>query len=154
MSVIRNGYGSSTGDRGGAADAPDVAIRGERGEREIGRARPRPAARREIDAAGRIVAPGPSSTSHTHDDAGAHRDARTMAMKASQGVTTVVCGKIAARSGAPFDREGTPGSILRLIFPRPRAHSAADHRELHRQGRGGAAGAQRRLPDRPLDPAQ
>ena len=56
------------------------------------------AADREIDAAARIVAPG-FIDSHTHDDR-ALLSAPDMAMKASQGVTTVVIGNQSGRVGA------------------------------------------------------
>src|SRR5215475_12603098 len=65
----------------------------------------------EIDAAGRVVAPGFIDV-HTHDDT-ALIDNPTMAMKASQGVTTVVCGNCGA-SAAPFVRTDI-GHFLSLI---------------------------------------
>ena len=55
----------------------------------------------EIDAAGRVVAPGFIDV-HTHDDT-ALIDNPAMAMKASQGVTTVVCGNCGV-SAAPYTR--------------------------------------------------
>ncbi|MGD9882017.1 MAG: amidohydrolase family protein [Reyranella sp.] len=65
----------------------------------------------EIDAAGKVVAPGFIDV-HTHDDT-ALIDNPTMAMKASQGVTTVVCGNCGA-SAAPFVRDDI-GHFLSLI---------------------------------------
>jgi N-acyl-D-amino-acid deacylase len=53
----------------------------------------------EIDASGKVVAPGFIDV-HTHDDT-ALIDNPTMAMKASQGVTTVVCGNCGV-SAAPY----------------------------------------------------
>src|SRR5882757_9339109 len=53
----------------------------------------------EIDAKGKVVAPGFIDV-HTHDDT-ALIDNPTMAMKASQGVTTVVCGNCGV-SAAPY----------------------------------------------------
>jgi N-acyl-D-amino-acid deacylase len=53
----------------------------------------------EIDARGKVVAPGFIDV-HTHDDT-ALIDNPTMAMKASQGVTTVVCGNCGV-SAAPY----------------------------------------------------
>jgi N-acyl-D-amino-acid deacylase len=55
----------------------------------------------EIDAQDRVVAPGFIDV-HTHDDT-ALIDNPTMAMKASQGVTTVVCGNCGV-SAAPYTR--------------------------------------------------
>ena len=65
----------------------------------------------EIDAAGKVVAPGFIDV-HTHDDT-ALIDNPSMAMKASQGVTTVVCGNCGA-SAAPFIRDDI-GHFLTLI---------------------------------------
>ena len=65
----------------------------------------------EIDARGKVVAPGFIDV-HTHDDT-ALIDNPTMAMKASQGVTTVVCGNCGA-SAAPFTRSDI-GHFLTLI---------------------------------------
>jgi N-acyl-D-amino-acid deacylase len=65
----------------------------------------------EIDAKGKVVAPGFIDV-HTHDDT-ALIDNPTMAMKASQGVTTVVCGNCGA-SAAPFTRSDI-GHFLTLI---------------------------------------
>lgn len=65
----------------------------------------------EIDAKGKVVAPGFIDV-HTHDDT-ALIDNPTMAMKASQGVTTVVCGNCGA-SAAPYIRDDV-GHFLSLI---------------------------------------
>ena len=65
----------------------------------------------EIDAKGKVVAPGFIDV-HTHDDT-ALIDNPTMAMKVSQGVTTVVCGNCGA-SAAPFTRDDI-GHFLTLI---------------------------------------
>jgi N-acyl-D-amino-acid deacylase len=65
----------------------------------------------EIDAKGKVVAPGFIDV-HTHDDT-ALIDNPTMAMKASQGVTTVVCGNCGA-SAAPYIRPDI-GHFLSLI---------------------------------------
>ena len=70
------------GDRIAAVDAPGT-LKGDN----------------EIDAAGKVVAPGFIDV-HTHDDT-ALIDNPTMAMKASQGVTTVVCGNCGV-SAAPY----------------------------------------------------
>ena len=82
------------GDRIAAVDAPGT-LRGDN----------------EIDASGKVVAPGFIDV-HTHDDT-ALIDNPTMAMKASQGVTTVVCGNCGA-SAAPFVRDDI-GHFLSLI---------------------------------------
>jgi N-acyl-D-amino-acid deacylase len=65
----------------------------------------------EIDARGQVVAPGFIDV-HTHDDT-ALIDNPAMAMKASQGVTTVVCGNCGA-SAAPYIRDDY-GHFLSLI---------------------------------------
>src|ERR1700716_4270162 len=65
----------------------------------------------EIDAAGKVVAPGFIDV-HTHDDT-ALIDNPTMAMKVSQGVTTVVCGNCGV-SAAPYLRNDI-GHFLSLI---------------------------------------
>ncbi len=96
--VIRNGQvADGTGKKLFAAD---VALKGDRIA-----AVEAPGTLRgdtEIDAAGRVVAPGFIDV-HTHDDT-ALIDNPSMAMKASQGVTTVVCGNCGA-SAAPFIRD-------------------------------------------------
>jgi len=105
--VIRNGQvADGTGKKLFAAD---VALRGDRIA-----AVEAPGSLRgdnEIDAAGKVVAPGFIDV-HTHDDT-ALIDNPTMAMKASQGVTTVVCGNCGA-SAAPFTRSDI-GHFLTLI---------------------------------------
>jgi N-acyl-D-amino-acid deacylase len=93
--VIRNGQvADGTGKKLFAAD---VAIKGDRIA-----AIEAPGTLKgdnEIDAAGKVVAPGFIDV-HTHDDT-ALIDNPTMAMKASQGVTTVVCGNCGV-SAAPY----------------------------------------------------
>lgn len=109
--VIRNGQvADGTGRKLFAAD---VALKGDRiaAVEAPGTLR----SDNEIDAAGRVVAPGFIDV-HTHDDT-ALIDNPTMAMKASQGVTTVVCGNCGA-SAAPFVRDGI-GHFLSLIVKRP-----------------------------------
>ena len=66
----------------------------------------------EIDATGKVVAPGFIDV-HTHDDT-ALIDNPTMAMKASQGVTTVVCGNCGV-SAAPYVRPDV-GHWMSLII--------------------------------------
>ena len=79
------------GDRIAAVEAPG-SLRGDNG----------------IDATGKVVAPGFIDV-HTHDDTYIidHPD---MAMKASQGVTTVVCGNCGI-SAAPYGRSDIPHLI-------------------------------------------
>jgi N-acyl-D-amino-acid deacylase len=105
--VIRNGQVAD--GTGKSLFAADVAIKGDR----IAAVEPPGALRsdNEIDAAGRVVAPGFIDV-HTHDDT-ALIDNPAMAMKASQGVTTVVCGNCGA-SAAPFVRPDI-GHFLSLI---------------------------------------
>jgi N-acyl-D-amino-acid deacylase len=105
--VIRNGQvADGTGKKLFAAD---VALKGDR----IAAVEPSGALRgdNEIDAKGKVVAPGFIDV-HTHDDT-ALIDNPTMAMKASQGVTTVVCGNCGA-SAAPYVRSDV-GHFLSLI---------------------------------------
>lgn len=105
--VIRNGQvADGTGKKLFAAD---VALKGDRIA-----AVEAPGALKgdnEIDAKGKVVAPGFIDV-HTHDDT-ALIDNPTMAMKASQGVTTVVCGNCGA-SAAPYIRDDV-GHFLSLI---------------------------------------
>jgi N-acyl-D-amino-acid deacylase len=68
----------------------------------------------EIDATGKVVSPGFIDV-HTHDDT-ALIDNPTMAMKASQGVTTVVCGNCGV-SAAPYVRPDV-GHWMSLIVKR------------------------------------
>jgi N-acyl-D-amino-acid deacylase len=75
----------------------------------------------EIDATGRVVAPGFIDV-HTHDDTALIANP-TMAMKASQGVTTVVCGNCGV-SAAPV-LQSELGAVLALIVKDP-AHAHAD----------------------------
>ena len=105
--VIRNGQvADGTGKKLFAAD---VALRGDR----IAAVEPPGMLRgdNEIDAAGKVVAPGFIDV-HTHDDT-ALIDNPTMAMKASQGVTTVICGNCGV-SAAPYVRSDI-GHFLSLI---------------------------------------
>lgn len=109
--VIRNGQvADGTGRKLFAAD---VAIKGDR----IAAVEPPGALRgdNEIDAAGKVVAPGFIDV-HTHDDT-ALIDNPTMAMKASQGVTTVVCGNCGV-SASPYLRDDI-GHFLSLIVKKP-----------------------------------
>ena len=108
--VIRNGQVAD--GTGKTLFAADIAIKGDRiaAVGTTGTLR----GDNEIDAAGRVVAPGFIDV-HTHDDT-ALIDNPTMAMKASQGVTTVVCGNCGA-SAAPFIRSDI-GHFLSLIVKR------------------------------------
>ena len=99
------------GDRIAAVDAPGT-LKGDN----------------EIDATGKVVAPGFIDV-HTHDDT-ALIDNPTMAMKASQGVTTVVCGNCGV-IGRALSRDDV-GHFLSLIVkkqgqrrPRPSPSSRA-----------------------------
>src|SRR5690606_5872713 len=87
----------------------DVGVRGDR-VAAVGDLAGQPA-RRRIDVAGKVVAPG-CIDSHTHDDNYLleHRD---MAPKISQGVTTVVTGNCGI-SLAPL-RHGSPPAALDLL---------------------------------------
>ena len=88
----------------------DVAIAGDR-IAAVGTAA-QAAGAREIDVAGKIVAPG-FIDAHTHDDR-ALLATPDMAMKASQGVTTVVTGNCGV-SLAPLTLSGAPPPPLDLI---------------------------------------
>jgi len=106
--VIRNGQvADGTGKKLFAAD---VALKGDRiaAVEAPGTLR----GDNELDARGKVVAPGFIDV-HTHDDT-ALIDNPTMAMKASQGVTTVVCGNCGA-SAAPYIRDDV-GHFLTLII--------------------------------------
>jgi N-acyl-D-amino-acid deacylase len=105
--VIRNGQVAD--GTGRTLFAADVALRGDRivAVEAPGTLK----GDNEIDAGGKVVAPGFIDV-HTHDDT-ALIDNPTMAMKASQGVTTVVCGNCGA-SAAPFVRSDI-GHFLSLI---------------------------------------
>ncbi len=102
--VIRNGQVAD--GTGRELFAADVAIKGDRiAAVDV------PGSLRgdnEIDAAGKVVAPGFIDV-HTHDDTYIidHPD---MAMKASQGVTTVVCGNCGI-SASPYGRSDIPHLI-------------------------------------------
>lgn len=80
-----------------------------------------PQARQQIDARGKILAPGFIDV-HTHDDTALIANPG-MAMKLSQGVTTVICGNCGA-SAAPYTRGEFP-SIFSLIVKDP-SHTGAD----------------------------
>jgi N-acyl-D-amino-acid deacylase len=102
--IIRNGQvADGTGKKLFAAD---VALKGDR----IAAVEPPGTLRgdNEIDAAGKVVAPGFIDV-HTHDDTYII-DRPDMAMKASQGVTTVVCGNCGI-SAAPYGRSDIPHLI-------------------------------------------
>jgi N-acyl-D-amino-acid deacylase len=105
--VIRNGRVAD--GTGKALFAADVALKGDRivAVETPGTLR----GDSEIDATGKVVAPGFIDV-HTHDDT-ALIDNPTMAMKASQGVTTVVCGNCGG-SAAPFIRDDM-GGLMSLI---------------------------------------
>jgi N-acyl-D-amino-acid deacylase len=102
--VIRNGrVADGTGKKLFAAD---VAIKGDRiaAVGDEGSLR----GDNEIDAAGQVVAPG-FIDAHTHDDTYII-DHPEMAMKASQGVTTVICGNCGI-SASPYSRRDIPHLI-------------------------------------------
>src|SRR5262249_33840008 len=106
--VIRNGL--VIDGTGSARRRADVGIAADRivavGEiRGVGRAR-------EIDATGRIVAPG-FVDAHTHDDR-ALLSMPDLTPKGSQGVTTVVAGNCGVRL-APLCLEGIPPPPLDLL---------------------------------------
>lgn len=105
--IIRNGQ--VVDGTGRKLFAADVAVKGDR-IAAVGA----PGSLRggnEIDAQDKVVAPGFIDV-HTHDDT-ALIDNPTMAMKASQGVTTVVCGNCGV-SAAPFVRSDV-GHWMSLI---------------------------------------
>src|SRR3979411_1348341 len=105
--IIRNGQvADGTGRKLFAAD---VALKGDRIDAVEA---PGTLSRdNEIDAQGKVVAPGFIDV-HTHDDT-ALIDNPTMAIKASQGVTTVICGNCGV-SAAPKVRDDI-GHFLSLI---------------------------------------
>ena len=96
---------------GAARFRADVAIAGDRiaAVGDLGRL----PVRREIDVAGRIVAPGFIDV-HTHDDA-ALVEQPGMVFKISQGCTTVVTGNCGI-SPAPFDAARGVNSLSRMVF--------------------------------------
>ena len=119
--VIRNGQ--LIDGAGTARWSADVAIRGDRvaAVADPGSLR----SDNEFDATGMIVAPGFIDV-HTHDDT-ALIDNPSMAMKASQGVTTVICGNCGA-SPAPCMRPAPP-ELMSLIVKKPE-HLTATFRDF------------------------
>ena len=109
--IIRNGMVIDGG--GGPRVRADVAVTDGRitavGELSAVRAE------REIDAAGRIVAPGFIDT-HTHDDR-ALLSSPDMAMKVSQGVTTVVVGNCGI-SLSPLEPSAPPPPPMDILGDR------------------------------------
>lgn len=102
--VIRNGQVAD--GTGAKLFAADVALKGDR-IAAVGT----PGSLKgdnEIDASGKVVAPGFIDV-HTHDDTYII-DNPLMAMKASQGVTTVVCGNCGI-SASPYGRSDIPHLI-------------------------------------------
>ena len=102
--VIRNGQVAD--GTGAKLFAADVALKGDR-IAAVGA----PGSLKgdnEIDASGKVVAPGFIDV-HTHDDTYII-DNPLMAMKASQGVTTVVCGNCGI-SASPYGRSDIPHLI-------------------------------------------
>jgi N-acyl-D-amino-acid deacylase len=102
--VIRNGQVAD--GTGAKLFAADVALKGDR-IAAVGT----PGSLKgdnEIDASGKVVAPGFIDV-HTHDDTYII-DNPLMAMKASQGVTTVVCGNCGI-SASPYSRTDIPHLI-------------------------------------------
>ncbi len=96
---------------GGPRFRADVAIAGDR-VAAVGPALSKLTGAREIDASGKIVAPGFIDV-HTHDDR-ALLSAPEMAAKASQGVTTVITGNCGV-SLAPLSLDRAPPPPLDLI---------------------------------------
>ncbi len=80
-----------------------------------------PVGRETIDATGRVVAPGFIDV-HTHDDTALIANPG-MAMKTSQGVTSVVCGNCGVSAAPVFDPKVS--SVMSLILKDP-AHAAPD----------------------------
>jgi N-acyl-D-amino-acid deacylase len=131
--LLRNG--TVIDGTGGPRFRADVAIRGDRvaavgrGAKETAKA----AAAGEIDVSGMIIAPGFIDV-HTHDDRALFA-APDMAMKASQGVTTVITGNCGV-SLAPLTLSERPPPPLDLIgderdylYPRFADYLAALDRE-------------------------
>lgn len=107
--LLRNG--TVVDGTGQAAFAADVAIEADRIV-AIG-ALKGTVARKEIDVAGLVVAPGFIDV-HTHDDAALILRPQ-MLPKLTQGVTTVIVGNCGI-SGAPYRLLSDPPDLLRLIF--------------------------------------
>lgn len=84
-------------------------------------ASPPPRGRLEIDATGRVVAPGFIDV-HTHDDTALIANPG-MAMKTSQGVTSVVCGNCGVSAAPVFDPKVS--SVMSLILKDP-SHASPD----------------------------
>lgn len=105
----------------------DVAVDGDRLVRvgDVGKSR----GRREIDAAGLVVAPGFIDV-HTHDDA-ALIARPEMTPKLTQGITTVIAGNCGI-SGAPCRATGEPSGLLRMVF-KSRQSLAASFEEYVRK---------------------
>src|SRR5262245_16228751 len=106
--IIR--HGTIIDGTGGPKIAGDVAIKGDRIV-AVGALR-ETKAQREIDATGRIVAPG-FIDAHTHDDR-ALLSMPDMTPKVSQGVTSVVAGNCGV-SLAPLVLDGVPPPPLDLL---------------------------------------
>ena len=106
--VIRNG--TVIDGTGASGFAADVAVTGDRIV-AVGKL-PAGAGEVEIDAGGSVVAPG-FIDAHTHDDRLLLSEP-TMAAKASQGVTTVVCGNCGV-SLAPLTLTGPPPPPMDLV---------------------------------------
>jgi N-acyl-D-amino-acid deacylase len=138
----------------------DVGVRGDRVE-AVGRL-PEGGARREVDAAGRVLAPG-FVDAHTHDD-GALLAHPGMEFKLSQGVTSVVVGncgfsaapRLPGRAAAPAsgglvgpgaDWTDLAGYLAALERARPAVNAVAlvGHNQLRAQ----CVGLERRAPTAP-----
>ena len=134
--IIRNG--TLIDGSGEPRRAADVAIKGDRiaAIGEPGTLR----GSNEIDVAGKVVAPGFIDV-HTHDDT-ALIENPGMAMKASQGVTTVVCGNCGF-SAAPYAGPRPVPHNLSLIVKQERflTQSFAAFAELVESARPAINGA-------------
>ncbi len=107
--ILRNG--TLLDGSGEPRRAADVAIRGDR-IAAIGAAGSL-RGDNEIDVTGKAVAPGFIDV-HTHDDT-ALIENPTMAMKASQGVTTVVCGNCGFSAAPYIRRQDTPHTLSLIV---------------------------------------